>query len=116
MIRDNAARALGAVLVGPLKRLVDEALDGRRFVDPAEVEALQGRLAAAEKRDAEKVTALEAEVKALTKKLSMATGALQAASMQLADAKKAAEEAKSLAARATIQAASALATAESARS
>lgn len=116
MIRDTAARAVAAALAGPLKRVVDEALAGRRFVEPADVRALQDRLAAAEKRDAERIVALEAEVRALAKKLSMATGALQAASMQLADAKKAADEAKALATRAVQQAASAQATAESARS
>ncbi len=114
MIRDAAARTLAAGLAGPLKRLVDETLAGRTFADPAQVQALQVRLAAAEKRDAEKIAALETELKAVTKKLSMATGALQAATMQLADAKKAADEASALAARAAIQAASAEATAASA--
>lgn len=116
MIRDTAARTLAAGLAGPLKRIVDEALNGRRFADPAALEALSARLAAAELRDAQRIASLESDVKALTKKLSMAVGALQAANMQLADAKKAADEALALASRAAIQAASAEATAQSAAS
>ena len=101
-----------AKLAEPEVRAIVEAwLAERRFVMPADLDALRAELGQPE---SERLTALEAEITGLKKKLSMAMGALQAAQSQLADARKVADEALATSAKATQQAGRAAATAESA--
>ncbi len=95
-----------------VRELVEEMIAERRFVTKEDLEAVQADLQAP--ADAEKLAALETEVVALKKKLSMAMGALQAASAQLAETQRAADEALATARQANQQAVSAKAAAEAA--
>ena len=121
-IADRLARLVARPTVtlarADIARLVHDALAGRTFASPQEVDAIGREVAilraTSDRVGAERIVALEADVVALKKRLSMAMGALQAATAQLQEARRCADDALAIASRASQLATAATTTAESA--
>lgn len=117
-IRSTLASFVGGDAVeAATRQTVEEVLATKGGVRPADLQVLRERVAALEGGsgvgEARRLDALETEVTALRKKLSMAMGAIQAATAQLADVRRACDGASADARQALARAESALATVES---